>query len=238
MHVGGSFDRPFALATMALLAGCLGGPNARSEPGNAAEAVDPAAAPGALFAQMERRLLDAPDLHLRYTVASEGAFDASLAGTLQIRQGPVVELQAAGTFGDAPVTLHLLSDGRTMVGGSAQRTFREATPPALHEALVLGLTRMGILHNLARLTGGATPDRAAGGVEEWVEVREIAVEPPAAGADPGQLVLAFAIHVAGTRTAEARLWIDRRTGLPVRREQVVSFPGGSMRVVEHYEFDR
>ncbi|MBA2670696.1 MAG: hypothetical protein H0U67_10020, partial [Gemmatimonadetes bacterium] len=45
----------------------------------------------------------------------------------------------------------------------------------------------------------------------------------------------FDIHVSGTRIAEAVLWIHRTTGVPVRREQVVNFPGGSMSVVEEYD---
>jgi hypothetical protein len=41
--------------------------------------------------------------------------------------------------------------------------------------------------------------------------------------------------VSGTHTADAVLWIDVSTLLPVRREQIVRFPGGSMTVVEHFE---
>jgi hypothetical protein len=31
------------------------------------------------------------------------------------------------------------------------------------------------------------------------------------------------------------VWIAESTLLPVRREQIVRFPGGSMTVVEHFE---
>jgi len=55
-----------------------------------------------------------------------------------------------------------------------ERCFDEPVPPEVREALVIGLTRMGILHNLARLVAGVPPDRASGGVRDWVEGREIA----------------------------------------------------------------
>lgn len=200
--------------------------------------LDPTTPPSTLFADLERRLLDAPTLRLRYTVTSEGAFNASLAGTLNLAQHSSVDLQAQGVFGDAPMTLYLRTDGQGMEGGSAQRSFREAMPPALREALILGFTRMGILHNLARLTGGAAPDHAAGGVREWVEVRDVQRASDASGANPEWLALRLPIYVSGARTAEATLWLDRRTGLPVQRDQVVTFPSGSMRVVEQYEFLR
>jgi hypothetical protein len=82
-------------------------------------------------------------------------FSASLRGTLEI------------------------SHGRIMEGGNAVRRFHADAPAGLTEALVLGFTRMGILHNLARLTRGAAPDHADGGVREWVEVRDVHVVPAA-----------------------------------------------------------
>jgi hypothetical protein len=47
--------------------------------------------------------------------------------------------------------------------------------------------------------------------------------------------LRFVIYVSWERVAEATLWLDPDSGLPVRREQVVAFPGGSMRVIESYD---
>lgn len=237
MHPGRSLPCLLSLVTaVTQLGACTVGRNLPNEAAAPAVALDPTTPPAIMFAGLERRLLDAPSLHVRYTVRSEGAFNSSLSGTLHLTQHPSVDLEAEGVFGDAPATLRLRSDAQAMEGGSAQRTFREATPPALREALILGLTRMGILHNLARLTGGAAPDHASGGIREWVEVREVQRGSNASGATPDWLALRFPIHVSGARTAEATLWLDRRTGLPVRRQQVVTFPNGSMRVIEQYDF--
>lgn len=190
----------------------------------------------ARFYDLEERLLRAEPLRLRYTITAEGAFAASLSGTLHLAEGSQADLSATGTFGGAPVRLHLRSDGRRMDGGSEERTFAAEASPHLREALIIGLTRMGLLHNLARLTAGAPPDHAAGGVQEWVQVGEVSGGDERAAEQPEQMELRFLIFVSGERSAEATLGIDRRSGLPARREQVVDFPTGTMRVVEEYEF--
>ncbi len=144
-------------------------------------------------------------------------------------------MNADGAFGDKPMQLLLKSDGNTMTGGNGMRTFSSEEPPALREALVIGLTRMGLLHNLARLTANAPPGRAEGGVREFVEVRDI-VDSEAAPVVDNARVLSLSIYVSDTNVADATLHADARTGLPIRREQTVRFPGGSMTVVEEYEF--
>jgi hypothetical protein len=200
---------------------------------------EPSAEPSAaaLFTGVEERMLSATSISGRYAVTADGAFSASLQGTLEMTRGGVAAIDATGTFGEDDVALFLRSDGRIVEGGSAERRFRDDAPGGLTEAVLLGLTRMGILHNLARLTGGAIPDHAAGRVREWVEVHDVefASDPAMEGLRPGLVALRFAIHVAGQRAAEATLWVDPDLRLPVRREQMVSFPGGRMVVTEEYE---
>ena len=59
-----------------------------------------------------------------------------------------------------------------------------ATPPALNEAIVIGLTRMGHLHNIAVLTGGLPPDHSDGGAADWVRVANFARSDSVARPDP------------------------------------------------------
>jgi len=186
------------------------------------------------FDGLEAHLLRERPLRLGFQITAEGAIGASLGGTLTLGEDGGVELLAAGRFRDEPVRLTLRSDGERLVGGSGEREFSIESPPALHEALVLGLTRMGLLHNLAVLVGGAPPDRAEGGVRAWVQVEEVSREcGDALGADGGE-ALCFAVVVSGSRVGRATLVVDSRTGLPLRREQTVQFPGGEMRVIEEY----
>lgn len=193
-------------------------------------------APEAVFTELEERLLNAPALRMRYAAVSEGAFSASLEGALRMERDRGLDLDATGIFGESPVEAYLRSDGEVLEGGNAGQDFRVEAPAALDEAVILDMTRMGILHNLARLTAGAIPDHASGGVREWVRVDGLEIDPDAEGPRPGLVALRFSVHVAGQHAADATLWLDPDTGLPVLREQLVSFPGGQMSVTESYEF--
>lgn len=212
-------------------AGC----NVASQPAQDGESGPPVDVPAA-----EARLLHAASLELRFRITSAGAFAADLAGTLRMEQDRVgpqrVELAADGTFGEDSVMVRLDAAGDSMAGGSGQRRFSEPVPEALWPALALGLTRMGILHNLARLTAGLPPDHAGGGVAEWVELSDVRQDDEAS--DDARVAWRFAIVVAGSETAEATLWLDLATGLPLERRQVVRFPGGEMTVTETYDVVR
>ncbi len=188
-----------------------------------AEGPDPAAA----FAQLEARLLAADSLSLDFHITAEGALAADLRGKLWSVGNHTLHLFAQGEFGGEPVTVGLFAEDGNMALGSADELTATARPRHLAEAVLLGLTRMGILHNLARLTGDAAPDHADGGVRDWVTVGDFA----AAGEAPA--ALSFAITVAGIPAATARLELDD-AGLPRLRQQTVQFPGGEMRVTERY----
>lgn len=189
--------------------------------------------PGEVFEGIEERLLDGQSL-LRFHVTSSGAFAAELRGDLKLREGNVLSLKASGTFGDQDVELYLESDGTRLTGGNGTQNIDMETPTALREAVVLGLTRMGILHNLARLTTGAIPDHAAEGVGDWLVASEIRSADSVTGLS-GRIV--FDILVTGIRTASAELEVNASNGLPSRRSQTVRFPGGEMNVVEEYVWE-
>jgi hypothetical protein len=186
------------------------------------------------LANLEARLLAARDVGLAFRATSEGAFDAALTGALRLAADDRVALDASGSFGGRPVDLHLVADPGETRGGRTEAPYSVGTPPDLADALVVGLVRMGILHNLARLVTDLPPERAEGGVRDWVravDVEWVEVHSPPEGAVAG---LAFGVEVAGERTAEAVLWLDDE-GLPAHRTQVVTFPGGTMQVVEEFE---
>lgn len=208
-------------AALALLASALVGP------AHAQDSETPAGDAAAAFARLETRLVDASAVRLAFDVVSEGAVESALRGTLAIDGDGRVQLLASGTFGGQPVELRVSSDGRTYTYGNANGSRTEDAPPHLEEALLVGLTRMGVLHNLAMLTAGSPPDRANGEIREWVRARDVGWNgdaPPA---------VEFAIEVSGTRVGNATLALDPRGG-PLLRHQTVQFPEGEMRVVERY----
>jgi hypothetical protein len=189
----------------------------------------PAADPAEAFRAAEARLMATESARAAFRITSEGAITVALDGELVLVDAEQLLLTASGTFGDRPVRLELrVADGE-MTGGNGQQTFREPAPAHVREAVLVGLTRMGLLHNLARLVAALPPDRAAGGVAEWVRAEDVRWVPPTDGSDDAGL--AFRIVVSDQEAGEAELWLDP-AGLPLRRLQIVRFPQGEMQVRE------
>lgn len=183
--------------------------------------------PADVFSALEDRLLNAVIVRFDFHVNAQGAFEADLRGALNIGPEKQVQLTASGHFGGQPVDLLLRSEGEEFEFGNQTNRPIAARPAYLEEALLIGLTRMGILHNLARLTSASAPDHADGGVREWVTVGSFA-----AGSGNSD-TLSFDLTVAGQPAGSASLEIDSQ-GRPIVRQQTVQFPSGDMRVVERY----
>lgn len=186
------------------------------------------------LAALEARLLEASSVRVMYHITSSGALEADLEGELGLQDERQMKLEGAGSFGGSPLEVRLVSDGKDLKGGTQPRPFDISTPPALREAMVIGFTRMGLLHNLARLTAGGPPDHAAGGVREWVVVREVQKGEPEKIGDARAVPLTFELVVDGVPSASATLWVDEDTGLPVQRTQTVRFGSDTMEVLERY----
>jgi predicted esterase/predicted DNA-binding protein (MmcQ/YjbR family) len=208
--------------------GTLAPGDAGTTAGPATTAVDAAAA----FEAVEDRLMGTDGV-VEFRVTAGGAFTAALDGVLRVVGPDEARLVVDGQFGGAPVALTLLAGDGRMVGGNQDTTFRHGTSAELRESLILGFTRMGILHNLARLVAGRPPDHADGGVREWVQVADVAWVEDAAGS--GARGLGFEVVVSGTPAARAEVVLDA-AALPRARDVVVRFPGGEMTVREEYSF--
>lgn len=182
--------------------------------------------PEATFSGLEERLLAAESVQLNFHVVAEGAVEVELSGALHVSRGGTLELTGSGHFAGQPVELDARGADGIYEFGSAEGSPVELQPDVLREAVLIGFTRMGILHNLARLTGSAPPDHAEGGVREWVTVSSFADHPVVAtGAT-------FDLAVSGEPSGTASIALD--VGHPLERIQTVVFPSGEMRVVETY----
>lgn len=213
-----------------VLSGCASErtPERRTEPSElGAETPDPLA----LFFGLEERMVLADTVDVDFAITAEGAIIVDLQGLLRISPDSTV-LSAFGTFAGegVEVTLHAGSGEMRFGSGDQQRT--AAVPEFLQEALGIGMTRMGVLHNLAMLAAGAPPDRGDGGVREWVTVDGFSLGREGVLAEDRHS-LSFQITVDGTPAGSAVLDLDEN-GIPVERRQVVSFPEGEMRVIERY----
>jgi hypothetical protein len=183
--------------------------------------------PEVTFRVLEERLLTAQVVQLVFHVTAVGAISADIRGTLDMEIKAGILLKANGTFAGDSVDLELKADNDQMAFGNRPDLKVTDTPSELRQALLIGLTRMGILHNLARLTGNALPDHAEGGVRDWVVVDSFTEDPQHGSA------ISFTLIVAGEPAGSAILEIGP-DGQPVKRHQTVHFPTGEMRVVEQY----
>jgi outer membrane lipoprotein-sorting protein len=220
-----------ALALVGLLAGCYIDADLRSNaPPNGAPAAPGAAprAPGGALDALEARLMAAPGLRCTFTITSTGPVPAQLDGILFAQPGNHVRLEANGTLEGKPAQPRVVSDGVRAAGGSLDKSFSDVAPPAIGEAVVLGFVRMGLLHNLAMLSSGAPPDGADGSFKSSVVASDVV----RASAERNRYD--FKILVDGKQRGESSLWLDARSGLPLRRHTTVHFEDGELQVDETY----
>jgi len=224
------------LTLLALLSACGGEGDAANRAASDDDAMASAetwATPEEGFPALEEVLsASGTTARIPFDITAEGAVSASLVGTLILGSEGEARLEAAGDFGGQQVDVVLISDGDMMFWTGGPEGI--PTPPDLRNALAIGFTRMGVLHNLARLTGGAPPDHAEGGVTEWVVVSPTEERGMLEGAPEGaaEASAVRAITVAGQPSGAFALKLDGRT--PEVRRQLVEFPQGIMRVTERY----
>ena len=182
-----------------------------------------------VFYAVERQLLESDETVVNFHITAEGAFQADLRGRLLLQSGNRAELSAVGTFGPDSVNARLVSDGSEMRYGNGVELIAD-TPVGLNESIAVGMTRMGLLHNLVRLVSNEVPDHSDGAVMDWVQVTGLSRIDD--GAD--DLGIQFALVVSGTASGTALMRVDDQTGETIIREQTVQFPDGEMLVVERY----
>jgi hypothetical protein len=190
---------------------------------------------GADLEALEARLLEAPLVHSTSHLVAEGAFAAELRCVHTIDRNGQVFVKAQGTLGGQPVDLTFVAEHGRMSVTAAQGQRELAEPSDLRGGLLLGLTRMGWLHNVAMLAGGGWPDATDGSADEFARALDVMSGEELEVEGRIQRALTFGIEVRGQIAGSAVLLLDCETGLPIERWQKVQMPGGEMHVVETYE---
>ncbi len=191
------------------------------------------ASPEEAFAALEQLLgAGTTPVRIAFDVTAEGAVAADLSGTLLLGDDGRARVEAAGSFAGEQIDVTLISNGDLMFWTGGEDGVD--TPPRLREALGIGFTRMGILHNLARLVGGAPPDHADGGVREWVTVAETDDRAMMEGTPDGATAASAFREITVAGQPSGAFALEFEEGLPTVRRQRVEFPQGIMRVTERY----
>lgn len=191
--------------------------------------------PARLMAELEARLLAARHVVIEAQVESSGAVSSRLSGRGEWSDRNRATLAWAGEFAGKPADLELHADGRALELRQGEQRRREPLARQDNRALLVGFVRMGLLHNLARLTELKAPDHAQGGVEQWIALDSFR---PTTFAQEGELEglmsFGFDLVVNGEPSAAVRIWVDPASGLPRRRQLTVRFGSAEMKVVERY----
>ncbi len=218
-------------ALLALLAGCASGP--RPVPSSATATQR--------FELTERALLDGRHLTGTFEIDSKGENAAHMTGTIEFVEGNALHLVAEGNFKSDPVQLEVDSRDptgilRTSTKGPSVSSHRDPPAAKLREAVALGISRMGLLHNLALVSMDQNLERTGGGFPDFVKPLEM--KDGAAESINGEVCrrVEYVIQVDGQNMGEASLCIADANGLPLQRNQTVHFPTGDMTVVETFKW--
>lgn len=191
--------------------------------------------PAQVMAKLEQRLLVANRVVVEATIQSRGFIASDLRGRTELLDRNRANVAYTGTFAGKPADLALAADGRLVQLMNGPQTRQARIEAESNRAIIVGLARMGLLHNLARLTGLGEPDHAQGGVADWVKLDNFRPTTFAQfGALEGTTVLGYDLVVAGITSGGVRLWLDPATNLPRRRALTVRFGQSEMEVTEDY----
>ncbi len=188
-----------------------------------------------LFATWSARILNAKFFRVKIKSTASGAVNASFTGSMQSSLGNQFDLNFNGQFRDKPMRLRMQGDGVTLSRANGQGSDQIKMPVEANRAIRIGLLRMGLMHNLAGLTGLRGPDHADGLADKWVQAERFREQPI-----EGAMVLtnarsvSYDVRTSGQIVGESTLWFDAG-GILVRREIVVHFKTQDMRVIETYE---
>jgi len=193
--------------------------------------------------EMENILINANGLSAKFELESKGENTSKMIGTLRFYEGNAVHVTAEGNFKGEQVQVLLDSRdpagiSRTLTKGASANSNRDPPASKLRETLALGVSRMGLLHDLVVLTRDRPIEKADGGFAQWVKP----LAPTDGFSDTVEGVpcrrVEFHIEVDGRDVGEASVCIADATGLPVHRKQTVHFPQGDMTVVESFKWER
>jgi hypothetical protein len=213
-----------------LIAGTIAGGPARGVGG----ATPDSTAARSLFDALEAKLLAARAVQLDGRFHAEGPLVMRCEGPIAVAADNRASVEQSGELGGKPISLRFSSNGGAVRVDAGEKSLTVGAAGKIADALLVPFTRMGFLHQIYVLSTAQVPQWTDGSARTHVTVsdfdlgKETSIEGKACSA------VRFHISVDGSNSGRATLWLDRESGLPVRRTQEVYFGPDTMRVVEEY----
>ncbi len=173
----------------------------------------PAGPPPDRLNAVEKQLLDAKQVSLRFSTRTTGAVESHYSGAMNVLQGNIASIDADGEMAKKPSTIRYSTNG---------------TPAHVTDALLLTLVRMGLTHDLYELSEGHLPSFIETGAEQHLKMSQVEW-------NAKEKKFTYHLVVEGADVGEGELWVGRHD-YPVRRKLTVHFPNGDMKVDERYEW--
>jgi hypothetical protein len=206
--------------------------------------------PEKVLSAMEANLMKIKNRKVKFRTEATGALTGAFEGEIVFKKNNVMEYRTSGKFGGKDYKLFLSCDDAKLRGGSEDKPFEIDAPPGLRSGILIGMSRMGLMHNISRLISNKPPDRIDGTVFKWLTAQEPKFtkdhdpDTPQAGAQLKQnnkklIVVFYKLGVEDNKNAgDVELWIDTKSNLPTYRLITVHFPKGDMIVSEKYEWSK
>lgn len=178
-----------------------------------------------ILEKVEQRLLDAHYVDLYANVSIDEPYKRQMSGSLIMDESGVLTGRFRGTIGPDPAVLDIKADDQRLTMALNDQQREGSTPKALRESILVGLMRVGLAQSLISLSQLKPPERADGGVRDWVSYANVSLREGAVaqGYHTGEIGLQFDLMIGGKVAGHARLWISTQNQLPTRREQFLSY---------------
>ncbi len=189
--------------------------------------------------QLEEKLSKAKSLHLGFEVALEGDGGKSgkFKGTLDCQEGGKARLEIKGEGEGKPFGMLMVSDGQRMsVTGAGPAREPQEAPKKLNEILRATVARSGLLLPLFAVeTSPAGEKPKEPDVDEMFKVSDVKLgkKEKVDGKEAQAVEYNLAIKAMKEPLA-VTVWLDPKTGLPLKRVLKGKQEGGTMTVTETY----
>jgi outer membrane lipoprotein-sorting protein len=156
-------------------------------------------------------------------------------GVVDLGEGDMARIEVKGEVEGKKITLEMTSDGKKMkvVATPPGKEKEEPLPRNFGAMVRTGLSRVGptagLLLGHPRIEGKEDPD-----IDKLLRVSDFKLGENAKVEGREARVIEYKVTLRGTEKASAKLWLDAKTHLPLKRELSADTEGGTVQIVESY----
>jgi outer membrane lipoprotein-sorting protein len=177
------------------------------------------------FRQMDARIAKAQALDCGFDIKIEGKRTGSFKGTLVATEGNKARVEMSGEVGGEAHSMLVVSDGTKSVTVEDKKAQPAKDPPKdLSTRILSTMGRVGVFGMLIVAEARADGEKpAAFDVNERLKVSDFKLGKKEKVGDQEAQAIEYTLRITGTgdrEPARCTVWVDTKTGLPVKRTLV------------------